>query len=373
MSDLKEIVTRARSLRAAGQRFLMATLVSARGSSYRRPGARFVVSGDGAVAGSVSGGCLERDVARRGWWHTHGGAPALVTYDSTSDDGEVGAHIGLGCNGIVELLVERIEPNADASALPFLEMCLARERKGVLVTVFRSAAPMLPVGAWFGLASDGATAGGAHDALRDLVKLATVADGPRAMTLTVEGAAVDVLVEAIRPPPHLFVMGTGPDAIPLVTFGGALGWTVSVWDPASRFESRVRFAAADHRHTGPAAMLASVVAAASLPVAVVMSHDFERDREALAVLLRSPVTYLGVLGPRHRTNRLLADLGPVADERLYAPAGLSIGAETPAEIAASIVAEIQSVISGAAVGSLRDRHGPIHVSGIETPSLRIVG
>jgi xanthine dehydrogenase accessory factor len=373
MSELKEIVACAGRLRTAGRPFLTATLVSVRGSSYRRPGARFVVSDDGFGAGSISGGCLEREVGRRGWWHTQGGAPSLVTYDSTFDDGELGARIGLGCNGVVELLVERIDPSADTSALRFIEACLAREREGVLATVFRSATLTLPVGAWVGIADDGAVDGTASDALRSLARTASVFDGPRTITLTVEGAVVEALVEAIRPPPHLFVMGAGSDAVPLVQLGVVLGWTVSVWDPSARFESRVRFAAADHRHTGAAASLAPVVAAAFRPVAVVMSHDFERDREALSMLLRSPVSYLGVLGPRHRTSRLLADLAPVANERLYAPAGLSVGAETPAEIAMSIVTEIQSVLAGVAVGSLRDRPGPIHASGVPSPGLRIVG
>ena len=86
----------ARRLRAEGQPFLVATVVGVRGSSYRRPGARLLIAGDRWITGSVSGGCLEGDLLRRGWWHTDGAAAALVTYDSTADDGDPGWARGSG-------------------------------------------------------------------------------------------------------------------------------------------------------------------------------------------------------------------------------------------------------------------------------------
>ena len=155
-------------------------------------------------------------------------------------------------------------------------------------------------------------------------------------------------------------MGSGPDAAALLTFARALGWTVSVWDPRARYETRVRFAAAEARHAGPAALIAPAVNAAARPVAVVMSHDFERDREAVAMLLPSRAAYIGVLGPRRRTLRLLAGGAPDALDRLHAPAGLSLGGETPAEVALSIIAEIQTVLAGETPTHLRDRRGAIH-------------
>jgi xanthine/CO dehydrogenase XdhC/CoxF family maturation factor len=107
MSELRSLVAAADSLRQAGEPFLVATLVSVKGSSYRRPGARLLIAEDRWVAGSISGGCLERDLVRRAWWCLGEGEAALVSYDSTSDDDDVGWGIGLGCNGVVELLLER--------------------------------------------------------------------------------------------------------------------------------------------------------------------------------------------------------------------------------------------------------------------------
>jgi xanthine dehydrogenase accessory factor len=369
MSELKEIIGRAAALRAAGEPGLLATLMSVRGSSYRRPGARLLISGQGVAAGAVSGGCLERDLARRGWWETAGGGPALVTYDSTDDEEELGNRIGLGCNGAVDILIERLHSGGAAGALTFIAHCFANETDGSLLTVFRSTAPEIAVGAWAGMAADGQAAGttNAPELLALAKELLGTGCGQPA-TRTLRGGAVEVLAEPVRAPPHLFVMGSGYDAAPLVALAGTLGWTVTVWDPSARFETRARFAAADHRHTGDAGSLRSIVDGSVRPVAMVMSHDLDRDREALKMLLGSRAHYVGVLGPRRRTQRLLGELGPLNLERLYAPAGLAIGAESAAEIALAVVAEIETVLNDETVEHLRDRSGAIHRAPFERTS-----
>ena len=171
---------------------------------------------------------------------------------------------------------------------------------------------------------------------------------------------VEALVETIRPRPHLFVFGAGADVIPLIQLARAIGWTTTVWDPSARFESRLRLAMAEHRRTGHAWPLAAEIDRAVAPAVVVMTHDVDRDREALATALASRARYIGVLGPRRRTDRLLAGIGAAISPTLHAPAGLALGAESPAEIALSIVAEIQAVLTGESAVSLRERTGPIH-------------
>ncbi|HXU63231.1 MAG TPA: NTP transferase domain-containing protein [Polyangia bacterium] len=353
MGELGDIVARARAAAQAGQAALLATLVSVRGSSYRRPGARLLIACDAVAAGAVSGGCLERDLVRRGWWRTQGGAPALVTYDSTDDDEGFGQRIGLGCNGVVDILVERVPDDWRQTALGFIDGCLAGEAVGRLATVFRSREPALPVGAWVGVIGDQVCGPAAEE-------LVAAARGGAGVVL-LRGGEVEALVEEIRPPPHLFVMGAGLDAVPLVALARSLGWRTTVWDPTARFETRSRFAEADRRLTGPAAALRARVDAAVAPVAVVMAHDLERDAEALAMLLGSRARSVGVLGPRRRTERLLASLGsPAPPASLHAPAGLALGAETAAEIALSIAAEIQACLASETVEHLRDRRGAIH-------------
>jgi xanthine dehydrogenase accessory factor len=357
MSELKSVIAGARALHARGERCLLATLVAIRGSSYRRPGARLLIGGDGVAAGSVSGGCLERDLARRGWWRTGGGA-ALVSYDGAADGDDLGERIGLGCNGAVDVLVERLP--SDGGALAFIDGCFAREESAALATVFRSTEPRLPVGAWLGVAGDGRPHGTLVD--DELLMLARQRRGAAAAaaTATVAGGAAEALLEAIVPPPHLFVMGSGPDAVPLVALAQALGWTITIWAPRARFDIQARFAGADRRQSGPAAALTAAIAEAARPLAMVMSHDADRDREALAALLPSRARYIGVLGPKRRTERLLADIGAAATDRLHAPAGLSIGAETPAEIALSVIAEMQAALAGASGDHLKHRAGAIH-------------
>jgi xanthine dehydrogenase accessory factor len=377
MSELRSLVAAADSLRQAGEPFLVATLVSVRGSSYRRPGARLLIAEDRWVAGSISGGCLERDLVRRAWWCLGDGQAALVSYDSTSDDDDLGWGIGLGCNGVVELLLERTGASRPVDALAFLRGCVREEKVGALVTIFR-AANGEHLGACLAISAEGTTVARSNtiDA-QELVSLENQArralrTGGPAATVTLS-SGIEALIEVIEPPPHLFVMGAGPDAVPLVRAARAVGWTITVWAPQSRRDAERQLAEADHVHSGAATALAPAVAAARRPIAVVMTHNAERDCEALAMLLPSTCRYVGVLGPRRRTEKLLANLDAAGRSRsehatkLHSPVGLAIGAETPDEVALSIVAEIQAVLAGDTAKQLRDRPGRIHAAPLQYP------
>jgi xanthine dehydrogenase accessory factor len=379
MSELRSLVAAASSLRQAGKPFLVATLVSVRGSSYRRPGARLLIAEDRWVAGSISGGCLERDLVRRAWWCLGDGEAALVSYDSTSDDDDLGWGIGLGCNGVVELLLERTGTDRPVDSLAFIGGCVRNEKVGALVTIFRAPDSDVPLGACLAMAADGTLVARASSIDAQALALlesqagrALRTAGPAATVTLPSG--IEALIEVIEPPPHLFVMGAGPDAIPLVRAARAVGWTITVWAPQSRRDAERQLAEADHVRSGAATALAPAVATAHRPIAVVMTHNAERDREALAMLLPSSCRYVGVLGPRRRTDKLLATLdatersGPEHAAKLHAPVGLAIGAETPDEVALSIVAEIQAVLAGDTAKQLRDRPGRIHAAPAEASS-----
>jgi xanthine/CO dehydrogenase XdhC/CoxF family maturation factor len=378
MSELRSLVAAASSLRQDGEPFLVATLVSVRGSSYRRPGARLLIAEDRWVAGSISGGCLERDLVRRAWWCLGDGQAALVSYDSTSDDDDLGWGIGLGCNGVVELLLERTGAGRPVDSLAFIRGCVRDEKVGALVTIFRTPGGDQPLGACLAMAADGTIVARAN--LIDAQELASLESQARRALRTAGPAAtvtlpsgIEALIEVIEPPPHLFVMGAGPDAVPLVRAARAVGWTITVWAPQSRRDAERQLAEADHVRSGAATALAPAVATAHRPIAVVMTHNAERDCEALAMLLPSTCRYVGVLGPRHRTEKLLATLDATGRSRpehatkLHAPVGLAIGAETPDEVALSIVAEIQAVLAGDTAKHLRDRPGRIHAAPVEAP------
>ena len=154
MSDVMPLLRAARALRRAGEPALLATVVHLHGSSYRRPGARMLLTQERWVAGSISGGCLEADVVRRGWWRTREGGAVLVTYDASSPD-DIRAGLGLGCDGVVQVLLERTALGGDGDPLAFLDRCCTEQRRGVLATVFRSGARDVAVGARLAIAADG--------------------------------------------------------------------------------------------------------------------------------------------------------------------------------------------------------------------------
>jgi xanthine dehydrogenase accessory factor len=175
-------------------------------------------------------------------------------------------------------------------------------------------------------------------------------------------ASVDVLVEVVTPPPRLFVLGAGHDAVPVVQIARAVGWDAVVCEPHARWATRERFGTGAELLALDDAALAARIDAACRPLAIVMGHSYEQDRARLAMLLRTRAEYIGVLGPRRRTDRILGEIGAgsIDDPRIHAPVGLALGAETPQEIALAIVAEVQSVLTRATASSLRERRGPIH-------------
>lgn len=366
MSELRFIVDTAAELRAAAEPFLIATVMRVRGSSYRRPGARMLLTADRWAAGSVSGGCLEGDVLKKGFWHTREGQPVLLTYDSTAQD-EVRWGFGLGCDGIVDVLLERAGTLGRVDPLAFLDGCRRDQERGVLVTVFASETPAVPVGARVTLKGGTVQADELPPELREnlLSDARTVRDcGESTVRTYLHGSAVvTALLEAVLPPVRLFVFGAGHDAVGVVQIAHTVGWEVIVCEPHGRFATRERFALADEIIFAPPEQIAARINRSERPMTLVMGHNYEQDRAALAMLLGTRAPYIGVLGPKRRTARMLGEIGAgqgPGDERIHAPVGLALGAESPQEIALAIIAEIQSVLAHAPAASLRERRGPIH-------------
>jgi xanthine dehydrogenase accessory factor len=171
-----------------------------------------------------------------------------------------------------------------------------------------------------------------------------------------------VLIEAIAPPVPLIIFGAGDDAIPLANLAKLIGWHVTVIDARPAFPTSQRFPMADSVRCLTAEELDSSPGVVFPPetIVMIMTHRFTKDRELLRFLLPRPLKYLGILGPKSRTGNLLMDLAchhPPA--YLHGPAGLDIGAETPEEIAVSILSEMQAVLSRRDGGPLQERDGPI--------------
>lgn len=367
---------------ARGERCAMATVVDVRGSAYRRPGARMVIREDGSCTGIISAGCLETDVAEHAKRVMRSGDAALVEYDTSASGDELAWGMGLGCNGIVRLLVEPL--GRDSLYMDALRRTRASPAAGALTvaTFYRepasaasAAAARVPTGARIVVDELGAIR---HERVtNDMVGVLAsfVRPAGRAGTGTyssagdVDGSAIGVLVETLEPPVPLVVFGAGPDAVPVVQRARELGWRTQVVDPRARGASRSRFAMADRVTLARPEEVALRVEITPRTLALVMSHDFAHDVALLAFLLASPARYIGVMGPRHRTERMLRELAttipprwlaPANLVRVHAPAGLDIGANGPVEIALSIVAEMQAVLHERRGGALRDRRGAIH-------------
>jgi xanthine/CO dehydrogenase XdhC/CoxF family maturation factor len=355
MRELGDIL-RAFERLAPGEVGVLASVVFASGSTYRRIGARLLVLPDDAVVGLISGGCLEGDLVARSEAVRSDGAPRLVHYDATADDDIVWG-LGLGCAGVVDVLLEPVS-HARPGPLPWLGAWRRERATGVVATAL---APER-LGARWALHPDGSVEGDSSEAMRAaLLEAATTGRSCRRSTR--EG---DVSVEVVRPPQRLVVFGAGPDAIPVVRMASELGWDVDVVDhrPAHAIAERFPGARVHCVATEKAVSEVGVDAGTSV---LVMTHHYLIDRALLRELLPSEAPYIGVLGPRQRTDDLLAEIEaqgtPISSEqreRLHAPAGLDIGGEGPEAIALSLLAEVLAVSEGRSGGWLRDRKGPIH-------------
>jgi xanthine/CO dehydrogenase XdhC/CoxF family maturation factor len=363
-----------------GRAAALATVVAVTGSSYRRPGARMLVTADGRITGGVSGGCLEADVLLRALEAIERAEPTLATYDTRGDD-DVDFGVGLGCRGIVHVLIEPL-PSASARChLPLLREMDTR-RPAVLATVWRTSGPRtVRPGERMLL---GATGIRWDDVDDPSLARQIAADLPEGLctrrSLTRDYAlpfgSADVFFECLHPRVPLVVFGGGRDAAPLVRLASHLGWHVTVVDGRPAAARRDRFPEADAVLLCPPAEVPARVALDAETAAVVMTHSYRTDQRLLEVLLPSPVRYLGLLGPRARARRLLRELAdggmeidPARLDHLHAPAGLDLGAEGAEEIAVAIVAEIAATLAGRPGGPLRDRPARIHdAEPVEVPA-----
>ncbi len=347
----------------------VATIIGVRGSTYRREGTRMLVTRSGRLTGNISGGCLESDVAVVAGEVMEENLPRVVLYDLTADDDAVWG-LGLGCNGAIEVFVE---PVAGGDLLwQAAEAVLGGATLG-LVTVVEGGAT-IPTGGRIAVWPDGRCQGSLGDAAVDaeaarMVLRSLGALRSRTHDLRPEGGPqLRLFVETLHPPLRLIVCGAGHDAIPVVRLASQLGWRVLVVDRREAFLTPERFpgAAGFVRTEFPDA--GQAVPTDSLSFVLIMTHNYVHDRDLLRAFLPTPVQYLGMLGPRARTEKILRELQAegvaIGDDRraqIFGPVGLDIGGDTPDEIALAALAEILAVARGRAGGFLRARTGPIHL------------
>jgi len=335
------------SWRAAKEPLVLATVYETAGSTYSKAGQRILLAANGDYRGLVSGGCLEGDLAERARGVIAAARAAAVTYDLRDSADDLWG-LGVGCNGLLRVFLQPLSTANDYQPFGAIAERLAGTGTAGVATVIESDRADLTVGATavvdaagerlFGVEGEGAAL------LREAGRAAMRSSGAR---LAPERGC-RILSVPLRPIPKLLVLGGGLDAIPLVGMAAELGWFVTVADHRPGYLARGGFERAER-----AALVEPGKLAASLPLRdfdaiVVMSHHLATDRRYLAELSALDTRFLGVLGPRARRDRLLADLGEVAPglrERLKGPVGLDIGADSPESIALSILAELQETLS----------------------------
>ena len=387
MNEVQELVEAFDAAQARAERCALATVVSVQGSSYRRPGARMLVSETGASTGTVSPGCLESDVIEHAKGVIRVNRPKLVEYDTATTGDELAWGLGLGCGGTVRVLIEPI-----AAGSPFFEALRgsldapADAAPAIVATVYHcptsalvQSPASLTIGSRLFIDEEGlvsaADLSSRSAAMVELQIRSIIAGRPTCTaSIEVDGMAAEIFIEALLPPVSLVVLGAGPDVLPVLELAHDLGWRTEVVDPQARPASCSRFVVADKVTLARPEDIWAQASITARTLTLLMSHNYSHDREMLGFLLRSPARYIGVLGPRQRTERMLEELGASqgTDDRLHFPAGLDIGANGPREIALSIIAEMRAVVDGRSGGMLRDRPGAIHGGSGEERILSIV-
>jgi len=332
--------------RTAARPVVLATVVATEGSTYRKPGARMLIDDAGDACGLLSGGCLESDLAAHARQVLSHENACLIEYDLRSSDDLIWG-LGLGCEGAMRIFLQRLSP-ADAY-VPLAQIAAAYASRQALAfaTVVRSNAAGWPVGrVAFADANPGEPLAAALvRCCRDVVERKAL---PGLVEVHADGSTVNAFIDSIELPPRILILGAGPDAAPVVSAASVLGWPVTVFDHRPAYAVAAHFPQAQCVVTAPADELAATIDLGQFDAAVVMSHHLPSDLAYLRQLAASRLSYIGLLGPRPRRRRLLADAGVHSESlspRLFGPVGLDIGARTPEAIALAIVAEIHAVLA----------------------------
>ena len=310
--ELQQILNAYRQTDFSQRKAALATVVGLKGSGYRRPGARMYITDDGRWVGAISGGCLEGDALRKAREIMNNGQSRLIVYDTSDPEGE-NFGIGLGCNGVLDVLIQPIDPFQANNPVLTLEQILRKRQPATLETP-------LPDG--------------------------------------------NVFREELKPDVQLLVFGAGYDAVPLVNQARQVGWQVIVTDDCVAHLQPRRFSQASELRAVSRHEIREQLPIDAFSAAVLISHNFGYDKAVLQELIKTNIPYIGLLGPKKRGDALLAELTEqVSDEdlsRIFWPVGLDLGAETPQEIALSIVAEIQAHFRNTSAQPLKFKQAPIH-------------
>jgi len=342
----------------------LATVVKVEGSSYRRPGARMLITEDGEMTGAISGGCLEGDALRKAQFAIFQQQNKLVVYDTTDED-DLKFGVQLGCNGIVYILFEPLKPDDEKNQINLLKRVSQQRRDAMLVTVFNENNTAVQKGTC-------CVVNEAESFCSD-DEMSLLIDESKPLLRQKETVIKDdtngsVLYQFIPPSTQLVIVGAGNDAQPLAEMAFLLGWNIVVIDGRPVYATKNRFPKANKISLTKPAEILSAVNIDEQTAVVLMTHNYNYDLAALEQLVKTNCKYIGALGPKKKLHKMFNDLnekGIMISQKMmqsiYGPVGLDIGAETSEEIALSVLSEIKAVFSQREGSSLKERTTEIHI------------
>jgi xanthine dehydrogenase accessory factor len=364
MKELNDIILAYDKAVLQNKQMALATVVKVDGSSYRRPGAKMLVTEDGQLTGVISGGCLEGDALRKAQFAMFEQKNRLEIYDTTDDeDNKLG--VQLGCNGIVYILFEPIKTDDENNPVNLLRKIARMRKDAVLVTVFNENKTALQIGTWGFVSTEKSFF--KNDDFQSLkTDCIHVLNNKSSLIKHIEGNST-VLLQFVPPVIQLIIVGAGNDAQPLVEIASLLGWNTIIIDGRPAHANRERFPKANHVLVSKPSDILSAVHTDEQTAVVLMTHNYYYDLAALEKFIHTNCNYMGVLGPKKKLHKMLDELrdkgvqiGEQEMHKIYGPVGLDIGAETSEEIALSIVAEVKAVFSNRPGSHLKQRSSEIH-------------
>ncbi len=324
---------------------VLVTITATEGSTYRKPGAMMLISQDNAYEGMISGGCLEGDLLHHASEVFSSGRPKIVTYDMHAGD-EMVWGLGLGCDGVIHLMLQRLDRTDGFALLEFMQQSLLSRSPVLLALVTASSQPDLPVGAAGMCNGNGSRQG--HDVLAQRSAELCKAGWPNFRQQLMARPDHTLMFVNIQPPPRILLCGAGPDAVPVARQIEALGWEGVIADHRPAFARAGRFPPECRVILCRPEQLQQQLDLKRVDAAVIMSHNLDHDAGYLRQLTQdtgeSTLQYIGVLGPAARRDRL-KEMALCPQQLVYGPVGLDIGAEMPESIALAILAEIHATLN----------------------------
>ncbi len=324
---------------------VLATIHSVAGSTYRKPGAMMLIAADDTFEGMISGGCLEGDLLHHAQEVFTSGEPKTVTYDMHAGD-ELVWGLGLGCDGVIHLLLQRLDRADGFGPLNGMREAMVRRQPALVALVTHSTDATLPLAAW-GVLQQGGDSWGDEGLVASCAS-AVQAGWPGWRHHVISNVGQQIILINVTPQPRVLLCGAGPDAVPVARQIASLDWECVLVDHRPAYARADRFPAGCDVVLSRPEKLPQVVDLAALDAAIIMSHHLENDasylRSLAAASANGSLAYVGVLGPTTRRTRL-KEMADCAELLVHGPVGLDIGAELPEAIALSIAAEIHAVLN----------------------------